>query len=259
MKQIFLTVLLPCALLAQAPAPKQAAPAAKAPAPAAKAAPKAAPTPSALLNPGSLKAKAPESFKVRFTTTKGDFIVQATRAWAPLGVDRFYNLVKAGFFTDAAFFRVVPGFVAQFGISPRPDVARAWYDARIVDDPVRHSNTRGTLTFATAGPNTRTTQFFINYRNNAPLDGMGFAAFGEVIEGMDSVVDKIYSGYGENPDQQALQQMGKSYLDKNFPMLDRIVSATIVPEAGAAPAPAPAPAATKASAPTPAPAANTKK
>ena len=120
---------------------------------------------------------------------------------------------------------------------------------------MRHSNTRGTITFATAGPNTRTTQFFINYRNNAALDAMGFAAFGEVIEGMDSVVDKIYSGYGENPDQQALQQMGKSYLDKNFPMLDRIVSATVVPEAGAAPAAAPA--ATKARAP--APAANTKK
>jgi peptidyl-prolyl cis-trans isomerase A (cyclophilin A) len=232
MKQVFLSVLLPCALLAQTPAPKQTAPATKAPAMAKAPAPAAA-KPN-LLDPSALKAKAPDSFKVKFTTTKGDFIVQVTRSWAPLGSDRFYNLVRAGFFTDAAFFRVLPGFVAQFGISARPDVSRAWFSANIKDDPVSHSNLRGTIVFATAGPNTRTTQFFINYANNARLDSSGFAPFGEVIEGMSTVVDQIFSGYGETPDQNAIQQLGKSYLDKSFPKLDRILSATIVPDAPAA-------------------------
>lgn len=245
MKQVFLALLLPCALLAQAPATKTGT----APAPKAATATKApaetkAPAPTAakgnLLAPSTLKAKAPDSFKVKFTTTKGDVLIQVTRSWAPLGADRFYNLVRAGFFTDAAFFRVVPGFVAQFGISARPDVARAWYDAKIVDDPVTHSNLRGTIVFATAGANTRTTQFFINYGNNARLDPMGFSPFGEVIDGMSTVVDQFFSGYGETPDQGAIQQLGKAYLDKSFPKLDRILSATIVPDA-----PAVAPAVTK--------------
>jgi peptidyl-prolyl cis-trans isomerase A (cyclophilin A) len=199
-----------------------------------------------LLEPSTVKGKAPDSFKIKFTTTKGDFVVQVTRSWAPLGADRFYNLVRAGFFTDAAFFRVLTGFVAQFGISAKPEVARAWFNANITDDPVSHSNLRGTIVFATAGPNTRTTQFFINYRNNPQLDSSGFAPFGEVIEGMDTVVDKIFAGYGETPDQGAIQQLGKAYLDKNFPKLDRILSASIVTDAppAAAPAkPAPAPAA----------------
>jgi len=244
MKQVFLALLLPCALLAQTPAPKMApksAPATTAPK-VASAAPASKPN---LLVPSTVKGKAPDSFKVKFTTTKGDFIVQVTRSWAPLGADRFYNLVRAGFFTDASFFRVLAGFVAQFGISAKPDVARAWFSANINDDPVSHSNLRGTIVFATAGPNTRTTQFFINYRNNPQLDSSGFAPFGEVIEGMDTVVDKIYNGYGETPDQGAIQQLGKAYLDKNFPKLDRILSASIVSDAppAAAPAkPAPAPA-----------------
>jgi peptidyl-prolyl cis-trans isomerase A (cyclophilin A) len=210
---------------------------------------KGAPAPN-LLVPSTAKAKAPDSFKAKFTTTKGDIIVQVTRSWAPLGADRFYNLVRAGFFTDASFFRVVPGFVAQFGISSRPDVAKAWFGANINDDPVSHSNLRGTIVFATAGPNTRTTQFFINYGNNVNLDSSGFAPFGEVVSGMDTVVDKIYSGYGDGPpggrgpDQGAIQQLGKAYLDKNFPMLDRILSASIVSDAPPAAAPAkPAPAA----------------
>jgi peptidyl-prolyl cis-trans isomerase A (cyclophilin A) len=245
MKQAFLAFLLPCALLAQAPATKQPAAATKAPAPATKAAPaapKAAPASRMnLLNPSTVTGKAPESFKAKFTTTKGDVIIQVTRAWAPLGVDRFYNLVRAGFFTDAAFFRVVPGFVAQFGLSAKPEVSRAWFSANIVDDPVKHSNLRGTITFATAGPNTRTTQFFINFGNNSRLDPQGFAAFGEVIQGMDTVVDKINSEYGEAPDQGAIQQLGKAYLDKSFPKLDRIISAMIVPETPA-PAAAPTPA-----------------
>jgi peptidyl-prolyl cis-trans isomerase A (cyclophilin A) len=253
MKQAFLALLLPCALLAQAPAAKQPAPATKtgtATAPATKATPPAtkAPTPAApaaakgnLLAPSTLKAKAPESYKVKFTTTKGDFVVQVTRSWAPIGADRFYNLVRSGFFTDAAFFRVLTGFVAQFGLSAKPEVSKAWFNANLVDDPVKHGNNRGTLTFATAGPNTRTTQFFINFRNNAQLDAQGFAAFGEVVDGMDSVVDKLYAGYGESPEQGAIQQLGKPYLDKNFPKLDRILSATIMPDAPvAAPAAAPA-------------------
>jgi len=181
----------------------------------------------ALLHPETLHAQAPEKFDVQFDTTRGDFVVQVDRAWAPLGADRFYNLVKHGYFTGAAFFRVVPGFIVQFGLSPDPAVNRVWRNANIKDDRVTQSNTRGTITFATAGPNTRTTQLFINYANNAGLDGQGFAPFGKVISGMD-VVDKIYSGYGERPDQGAITTQGMSYLQKNFPNLDSIKSATIV-------------------------------
>lgn len=182
----------------------------------------------ALLHPEELHAKAPAEFDVKFETTRGDFVVRVTRAWAPIGADRFYNLVKHGYFTDAAFFRVVPGFIVQFGLSADPAVNRAWRNANIKDDPVTQSNKRGTLTFATAGPNTRTTQLFINYANNSPLDRQGFAPFGAVLSGMD-VVDKIYSGYGERPDQGAITNQGKAYLEKNFPKLDTIKSATIVP------------------------------
>jgi peptidyl-prolyl cis-trans isomerase A (cyclophilin A) len=181
-----------------------------------------------LLAPSTLTATAPDSFQAMLTTTKGDVTIQVTRAWAPQGADRFYNLVLAGFYSDAAFFRVLPGFMAQFGLSARPDVSQAWTQAKIPDDPVMQSNTRGRITFATAGPNTRTTQLFINYADNSRLDGLGFAPFGEVIEGMD-VVDKIYSGYGEQPDQSAIRAQGKAYLESAFPMLDKIISASIVP------------------------------
>ena len=217
-----ITSIVACGIaLAQTPAPKApAAPKKAAPAPA------AAPD---LLKPATMKAKAPDSYKAKFTTTKGDVIIQVTRAWAPLGADRFYNLVKYGFYKDAAFFRVLPRFVAQFGIPARPEVAAAWDHAYIVDDRVTQSNKRGTLTFATAGPNTRTTQIFINFSDNAALDTQGFAAFGQVIEGMD-IVDKFFSGYGESPDQGRITAFGKAYLDKSFPNLDRIVSAIIMPE-----------------------------
>jgi peptidyl-prolyl cis-trans isomerase A (cyclophilin A) len=181
-----------------------------------------------LMVPSSLKAKAPETFVAKLTTTKGDVVIRVTRAWAPRGADRFYNLVRAGFFTDAAFFRVIPGFMAQFGISAKPAVAAVWQKANIVDDPVTQTNKRGMITFATAGPNTRSTQFFINYGNNAGLDSQGFAPFGEVIEGMD-VVDKINPEYREQPDQGKTQSQGKAYLDRYFPRLDRILSAAIVP------------------------------
>jgi len=187
-----------------------------------------------LLNPSFFKEQAPATFKAKFTTTKGDFVVEVTRALAPLGADRFYNLVKNHFYDGAAFFRVLPGFVAQFGLSARPEVSRVWASATIKDDPVTQSNLQGSLTFATAGPNTRTTQLFINLADNKALDRMGFAPFGKVIEGMD-VVQNFYSGYGEGaprgngPDQGRITNAGKAYLDKSFPRLDSIKTAEIVP------------------------------
>ena len=186
-----------------------------------------------LMVPSAMTAQAPATFKAKFTTTKGDFVVEVTRAWAPLGADRFYNLVKNHFFDGASFFRVLPGFVAQFGLSPRPEVSRVWAAANIKDDPVKQSNLTGYLTFATAGPNTRTTQLFINLADNRNLDSMGFAPFGKVVEGMD-VVEKFYSGYGEGapggngPDQGRITNEGKAYLDKSFPRLDSIKVAMIV-------------------------------
>jgi peptidyl-prolyl cis-trans isomerase A (cyclophilin A) len=194
---------------------------------------KAAPKPD-LSAPAGLTEKAPESFKARFETSKGSFTVEVTRSLAPNGADRFYNLVKAGYFTDVQFFRVISGFMCQFGIHGDPKVAAAWRAASITDDPVKGSNTRGAITFATAGPNTRTTQLFINLVDNERLDGMGFSPFGKVSEGMD-VVDKIYSGYGEGaprgvgPDQGRIQQEGNAYLKKEFPKLDYIKSAAILP------------------------------
>jgi len=185
-----------------------------------------------LMVPSAMKEQAPATYKAKFTTTKGDFVVEVTRDWAPLGADRFYNLVKNHFFDGAAFFRVLPGFVAQFGLSPRPEVSRVWAAANIKDDPVKESNLTGYLTFATAGPNTRTTQLFINLGDNRNLDAMGFAPFGKVVEGMD-VVQQFYSGYGEGapggngPDQGRITNEGKPYLDKNFPQLDSIKVAVI--------------------------------
>lgn len=190
--------------------------------------------PADLTDPSKLTEKAPESFKVKFETTKGNFTVEVTRSLAPNGADRFYNLVRSGYFKDVAFFRVIAGFMCQFGIHGDPKVSAAWREASIPDDPVKASNTRGAVTFATAGPNTRTTQLFINFGNNSRLDGMGFAPFGKVVEGMD-VVDKINNEYGEGaprgrgPDQGRVQKEGNAYLKKDFPNLDYIKSATIVP------------------------------
>ena len=186
------------------------------------------------MNPSSLKAKAPEVFKAEFTTTKGNFVVEVHRAWAPLGADRFYNLVRAGFFSDAAFFRVVPNFMVQFGLSANPAVNKAWANTNFRDDMVKESNKRGYITFAkTQAPDSRSTQLFINFKDNAFLDSQGFAPFGTVVEGMD-VVDKINSAYGERPDQGRITTEGKAYLDKNFPQLDRITSAKILPVEGGA-------------------------
>ncbi len=233
MKALFTSIVLCSSLLAQAPASKTGtsktgtAGASKTGTPAVR---------PSLTNPASLKAKAPAVFKAQFTTTAGDFVVEVHRDQAPLGADRFYNLVKNGFFTNAAFFRVVPGFIVQFGLSANPAVNKAWMSANIKDDPVMGTNKRGTLVFATAGPNTRTTQLFINFGENGRLDASGFAPFGTVTDGMD-VVDKIYSGYGERPDQQAITEQGDAYIAKNFPKIDKIKAARILPaEPAAAPA-----------------------
>ena len=180
------------------------------------------------------KTKAPEKFKVRFVTSQGNFTISVERAWAPLGADRFYHLVRGRFFEEARFFRVLEGFMCQFGIPADPAESALWTNANIPDDPVRETNTRGKVTFATAGPGTRTTQLFINYSNgNRRLDKMGFAPFGEVTEGMD-VVDKLYSGYGEGaphgsgPDQKRIESQGNPYLQANYPKLDYIKKTEIL-------------------------------
>jgi peptidyl-prolyl cis-trans isomerase A (cyclophilin A) len=175
-------------------------------------------------------------FKAKFATTKGDFVIEVHRDWAPNGADRFYELVKSGFFQDIAFFRAIEGFMVQFGIHGDPAVSAKWRNANIPDDrPSGHSNSRGALTFATAGPGTRTTQLFINFGDNgASLDGQGFTPIGQVVEGM-SVVDSVYKGYGEGapsgmgPDQGRVQAEGSAYLKRDFPKLDYIKSAQLVP------------------------------
>ncbi len=188
---------------------------------------------NALTNPAALTEQAPAAYKVKFDTSKGPFVIEVHRDWAPRGADRFYNIVKNGFFNNARFFRVISGFMVQFGINADPRLSAVWRDANINDDPVKQSNTRGMITFATRGPNTRTTQVFINYADNNRLD-MGFAPFGQVVSGM-NVVDTLYGGYGEGaprgagPEQGRLQSEGNAYLIKEFPKLDFIKSATIVP------------------------------
>ena len=195
-----------------------------------------APPSGPLANPNApeMNETAPETFRARFTTSRGTFVVEAHRAWAPRGVDRFYNLVRHGFFDGVRFFRVVEDFMAQFGIQGDPAIQARWRTATIQDDPVVESNTRGRLTFAKTGaPNSRTTQLFINYVDNSNLDAMGFAPIGEVVEGMD-VVDALYSGYGEGaprgtgPDQRGIQARGNAYLEEEFPRLDYIERAEIV-------------------------------
>ena len=188
----------------------------------------AAPNP-ALLHPARLHAKAPAVFRARFATTKGAFVVTVHRAWAPRGADRFWNLVRNRFYDGQRLFRVVPGFVVQWGISGTPKVAAAWQDATIPDDPVRHSNARGTITFATAGPSTRTTQVFVNLAANTFLDQQGFAPFGQVTSGMKTLAT-LYRGYGDRPTraQPQITAGGEAYLRRTFPKLDRILRARIV-------------------------------
>ena len=179
----------------------------------------------------------PSMFRVRFETTAGSFVIEAHRAWAPNGVDRFHQLVLAGFFNDSRFFRVVPGFVAQFGIAGDPKNAQAWRNKTIADDPVAQSNQRGFISYAMTGPNTRTTQLYINLADNSRLDPQGFAPIGQVVEGME-VVDKLYSGYGEasgggmrGGKQARLFEEGNVWLDKEFPKLDRLIRATVIGDA----------------------------
>jgi peptidyl-prolyl cis-trans isomerase A (cyclophilin A) len=185
-----------------------------------------------LMNPAALNEQAPATYKVKFDTSKGAFVVEVHRDWAPNGADRFYNLVKNGFYDNTRFFRVIAGFMVQFGINGDPKVSALWREARIPDDPVRQGNARGMITFATAGPNTRTTQVFINFGNNPMLDHQGFAPFGQVVSGMD-VVDALFSGYGEGapggrgPEQGRIQNEGNAYLTKDFAQLDYIKKATI--------------------------------
>ncbi|WP_419935645.1 peptidylprolyl isomerase [Candidatus Palauibacter sp.] len=182
-----------------------------------------------------LNMTAPETFRARFETSKGTFVVEAHRSWSPNGVDRFYNLVRNGFFHDVRFFRVIEGFMAQFGINGDPEIQGAWRSANILDDPVVMGNTRGRVSFAMAGPDTRSTQLFINFGDNSRLDEISFSAIGEVVEGME-VVDALYAGYGEGapngngPGQGRIQEEGNAYLEADFPLLDHIERAVIASE-----------------------------
>ncbi|MDX6769972.1 MAG: peptidylprolyl isomerase [Elusimicrobiota bacterium] len=206
--------------------------AAPAAAPAAASIPAAASNP-ALLAPEKATEKAPETFKVRLDTTQGPVVIAVTRAWSPLGADRFYNLVKLGYYDGVAFFRVLGGFMAQTGIHGDPAVNVKWRGARFPDDPMGvKSNTRGMVTFATAGPQSRTSQIFFNYGDNSNLDPMGFTPFGQVVEGMERL-DKLYNGYGEGapsgpgPDQGRVQNEGNAYLKAEYPKLDYIKTARL--------------------------------
>jgi peptidyl-prolyl cis-trans isomerase A (cyclophilin A) len=195
----------------------------------------AEPARSPLLDPASpaMNETAPDTFKVLFETTAGDFVVEVVREWAPLGADRFYNLVRNDYYNSVRFFRVVPGFVVQFGLHGIPPIAAAWREERIPDDPVRTSNLRGSVTFATAGPDTRTTQVFVNLADNQRLDAMGFAPFGRVTGGMDAV-ERLHAGYGDGPprgqgpEQARILEEGEFYLEREFPRLDRVRRARVL-------------------------------
>lgn len=190
-----------------------------------------------LLDPTSeeMQAPAPDRFKVLFETTQGDFVLEAYREWAPLGTDRFFNLVRHGYYDGARFFRVIPGFVAQFGIPGDPNLSAIWTEQPITDDPVVESNRRGYVSFATAGPDTRTAQVFINLADNSRLDAMGFAPFARIVGGMD-IVDALHAEYGEGPprgrgpEQDRIEAEGTAYLEEGFPELDHIYRARVIPE-----------------------------
>jgi peptidyl-prolyl cis-trans isomerase A (cyclophilin A) len=192
-----------------------------------------APPANPLMNPDApeMKETAPAVYRVKFETSAGDFVIEVTRAWAPNGADRFYNLVRHGFYDDVRFFRVIPNFVVQFGINGDPQISARWRNATMPDDPVKGSNKPGTITFATAGPNSRTTQVFVNYGNNASLDQQGFAPFGRVASGM-PVVQRINQQYGDAPsrNQVLIQAQGNAYLKATYPNLDYVKKATLVQE-----------------------------
>src|SRR5437667_5705213 len=171
----------------------------------------------------------PDSFLVALTTSRGPVSVVVHRSWAPRGADRFYALVHGGFYDGARFFRVVRGFVVQFGLPADPQLGRAWSSQLLPDDPVRHPNRRGTVAFASAGPNTRTTQLFINLADNVRLDGLGFSPIGQVVEGLE-VADGLYGQYGERPSQDSIRLQGDAYHKRAYPNLDQIRTARIVGE-----------------------------
>lgn len=196
----------------------------------------AAPQSSALTDPSRLTETAPDVYRARFETSKGPFVIEVHREWAPIGADRFFNLVKNGFYDGTRFFRVRPGFMAQFGLNGNPEVQGPWQRAFLRDDPVTQKNLRGFVSFTTEGrPQSRFTQIFINYADNSRLDADGFAPFGQVISGME-VVDKLFSPGDTQPDQRRILRKGNDYLQKEFPQLDFVKKATIVPAATAAPA-----------------------
>lgn len=191
--------------------------------------------PPILLEPGNplWSEPAPAQFRAVFETTKGTFEIEVHRDWAPIGADRFYNLVRHGFYNEVRFNRVIAGFIVQWGVSGYPEVTRIWKARAIPDDPVRHSNTRGTIAYAMTGPDTRTTQVYISLADNSRLDAQGFAPFGRVVEGMD-IVDQLYSGYGENAGggvragrQGPIEEGGNVWLDREYPLLDHILRARI--------------------------------
>jgi peptidyl-prolyl cis-trans isomerase A (cyclophilin A) len=197
--------------------------------------PKAPALKPSLDKPQTLNERAADVYKAKFATSKGDFVIEIHRDWAPQGADRFFNLVKYGYYNDTRFFRVVGGFMAQIGIHGKPELNTIWREQHIADDPVKTSNLRGFVSFATAGPGTRTTQFFINYSDgNSRLDTMGFAPFGQVTSGME-VVEALYAEYGEGapqgrgPNQGRIQNEGNAYLLRDFPQLDYVKEATILP------------------------------
>jgi peptidyl-prolyl cis-trans isomerase A (cyclophilin A) len=182
--------------------------------------------------PGAAQApneQAPATFRARFDTSQGAFVIEVTREWAPLGADRFFTLVKSGFYDGARFFRVLSGFMAQFGLNGDPSIQAAWASANLVDEPPKQSNLRGFVTFAKeSSPNSRYTMVFINYKDNSYLDADGFAPFGQVVVGME-VVDKLYAGYGRTnvPDQRRIKNDGNAYLSAEYPQLDFVKKATI--------------------------------
>lgn len=180
-----------------------------------------------LADEAKAKDQSPDVYKVLFETSKGNFTVEVNREWAPNGADRFHKLVEAGFYDDCRFFRVVPNFMVQWGINGDPEIQKSWVDAKIEDDRVTQSNARGFITYATSGPDSRTSQLFINFKDNSGLDSQGFAPFGRVVDGMD-VVDAINAEYREKPDQGLVQAKGNEYLNKSFPKLDYIKKASVV-------------------------------
>ena len=181
----------------------------------------------ALRNPEKLTEQAPPRFRAAFDTSKGRFVMDVHREWAPIGVDRFYNLVKNRFFDEVRFFRVIAGGLVQFGMHGDPAVQGAWRNAAVKDDPVKHGNVRGTVSFANRGRDTRTTQLFINLRDNSFYDQLGFAPFAEVVSGLE-IVDSLFSGYAQEPDQVFIDAEGNAYLAREFPKLDYVKKTEVV-------------------------------